>query len=63
MSVKVGEIGVRRLKAFAEVMLVERMATAWSAPEVLAGFGWKPSLLSTAVGKQYSLLHMMCDVM
>lgn len=37
MSVKVGEIGVRRLKAFAEVMLVERMATAWSAPEVLAG--------------------------
>ncbi len=39
MSVKVSDIGIRRLIAYAEVILVERSATAWSAPEVLDGKG------------------------
>jgi len=37
MSVKLGDVGIRRVIAFAEVILVQRMASAWSAPEVLAG--------------------------
>jgi len=37
MRVKVCDIGIRRIKSFAEVMLVKRMTTPWSAPEVLLG--------------------------
>jgi len=37
MRVKVCDIGIRRIKSFAEVMLVKRMTTPWSAPEVLQG--------------------------
>jgi len=37
MRVKVCDIGIRRIKSFAEVMLVKRMTTPWSSPEVLLG--------------------------
>ncbi len=37
MAVKVGDVGIRRLKAYAEVMFVKRMASAWTSPEVLEG--------------------------
>jgi serine/threonine protein kinase len=37
MNVKIGDIGIRKIKSFMEVMLLRRMASAWSAPEVLEG--------------------------
>lgn len=36
-NARVGDIGIERLKSYAEVVLVTRMATAWSAPEILRG--------------------------
>jgi serine/threonine protein kinase len=36
-TVKVTDVGIRKLKAFAEVSAVQRFSTAWSAPEVLQG--------------------------
>jgi serine/threonine protein kinase len=37
MNVKVADIGFSRLKAYAEIMLVKRMFSEWSAPEVFKG--------------------------
>jgi len=37
LSVKVSDVGDRRLKAFAEMVVGRRLFNAWSAPEVLKG--------------------------
>jgi len=36
MAVKISDVGIRKIVAYAEVMMVDRMATAFSAPEVLS---------------------------
>lgn len=37
MNCKVSDIGIRQLKAYAELVSTKRIATAWSSPEVIQG--------------------------
>jgi len=62
MTLKVGDVGVRKLKAYAEVvMLTERSVSAYSAPEVLRGLGSRSPLLSIPCFPSPALHNSKCS--